>query len=179
MSETNVTQDQPEVPSGLGPRSRPSRGTREPSREATRPLAAGEYLGRNGVILRRGQPMVSDPYHIPEHLHEPGWDLQWNTVSVTNNTEVVRSQDVMMQANGWTPVPADRVGFKELFGQSGQNGGCIIVGGLRLDERPSSMTEAARAEEYKQATGQIRNQSDALRGGKADSRLLYGNAAAK
>lgn len=44
---------------------------------------------------------------------------------------------------------------------------CIIIGGLRLDERPMGMSENAKAQEYRAATGQIKDRDAALLGGKA------------
>lgn len=165
MTELNID---PPTPSAEPPkrRGRPPGGTREPTRDGTRDTV---WYGRDGEVLTRKQTALSDPYTIPPELKDDGWDFQWNAVSVVNNTEVVVHQDSMMQANGWRPVPADRRGFKERFGMSGPKNpaNCIIIGGLRLDERPLGMTEAAKAQEYKAATNQIRDRDAALLGGKA------------
>jgi hypothetical protein len=140
--------------------------TREPSRTGTRDTV---WYGRDDEVLTRKQTALSDPYTIPPELTDPNWSLQWNSVSVVNSTEVVMHHDSMMQANGWRPVPADRPGFRERFGMSGPKNpsNCIIVGGLRLDERPMGMTEDAKRQEYRAATGQIRERDAAILGGKA------------
>lgn len=141
--------------------------TREPSRDGTRDKV---FYGRDGEVLSRKQQALSDPYTVPVELKDRDWDYQWNAVSVVNNTEVVVHQDSMMQANGWRPVPADRPGFKERFGMADAKknpANSIIIGGLRLDERPMGLSESARDQDYAAATGQIRDRDAALMGGKA------------
>lgn len=148
-------------------RGRPPNGTREASRNGTRDTV---WYGRDGEVLSRRQSAFSDPYDVPLPLKDPDWDYQWNAVSVVNNTEVVIHQDSMMMANGWRPVPANRSGFKERFGMGDEKKNptnTIIIGGLRLDERPRGMSDAAREQEYQAATGQIRDRDAALKGGKA------------
>jgi hypothetical protein len=109
---------------------------------------------------------MSDPYQIPPELIDPDWDMQWNTVTVVGNSEVVLAMDNMMHDNGWRPVPADRPGFAKRFGTS-KSGNAIIIGGLRLDERPRSMTEAAKEDEHRRSVTQMRDRDSALTGGKA------------
>lgn len=87
-----------------------------------------------------------------------GWTYQWNAVTVTGK-EMVTEQMTMYQ-NGWRPVPADRhpgnwfpPGYK----------GDIVVDGLRLEERPESLTADAAAEDKQRARNQVRDQTDSLR----------------
>lgn len=168
MSDMSMGHEHPETGSAprAGRRGRAPNGSREPSREGTRETV---WRGRDGEVLSRKQTALSDPYTLPPELKDEGWDYQWNSVSVVNSTEVVMHHDSMMQANGWRPVPADRPGFKERFGMSGPKNptNCIIIGGLRLDERPMGMSEDARRQEYRAATGQIKDRDAALLGGKA------------
>lgn len=79
-----------------------------------------------------------------------------------------------MHANGWRPVNADRPGFRERFGTYGKTG-AIIIKGLRLDERPKSMSEAARKEEFRAANQQMQDRDAALTGGKAGLRKALQN----
>jgi hypothetical protein len=144
--------------------------TREPSRDGSRDRV---ILGRDGEVLKRKMTSVADPYHVPEELKEPGWTYQWNTVSVVGNTEVVAHQQSMMIANGWRAVPANRPGFKERFGMEDDKrnpSNCIIIGGMRLDERPAQLTEEAQTAEYRAAVEQTRDRDSALTGGKANLR---------
>lgn len=166
MTELPLNEDQPEFQAGPQPARRgraPTRsGNREPIREAPR---NGVWIGRGGEQLTRNHTNVADPFAVPVELKEHGWDYQWNSVSVVGNTEVIMSIDNMMQDNGWRPVPADRPGFAKRFGTP-KSGNAIIIGGLRLDERPMSMSEAAKDDEYGRAVGQMRERDAALTGGK-------------
>lgn len=165
MSELPIDPpDQPEPQASAAPRrGRPPNGTRAATRE---PLRNGEWVGRNGEVLSRRRTHVADPFTIPPELQEPDWDMQWNTVTVVGNHEVVLSIDNMMYDNGWRPVPADRAGFAKRFGVP-KSGNAIIIGGLRLDERPKSMTEASKEDEWRRANSQMRDRDAALTGGKA------------
>jgi hypothetical protein len=169
-----------DVAVGTGPkrgRGRPAGGTRDPSRaptrESTRAATHEEtrdgtrervFYGRDGEVLRRTQHSLGDPYLVPEELKEPGWSYQWITQSVTGNTEIVAQQNSMFYANSWRPVPADRQGFRERFGQTGPR---IVIGGMMLVERPEGLTEEARQADYQAAIGQVRDRDSALMGGKA------------
>jgi hypothetical protein len=168
MTELPLEGDQqPEFQAGRSPlraaRRGPRGGTREPTRD---PPRNGEWRGRDGEVLTRGRTDVSDPFGIPDYLKEPDWDYQWNTVAVVGNNEVALPIDNMMWDNGWRPVNADRQGFAKRFGTP-KSGNAIIVGGLRLDERPKSMSDAAKDDEYRRARGQVIERNAALTGGKA------------
>jgi hypothetical protein len=167
MSELPLDDTQAEFQAGpvpyRSPRRGPRNGTREPTRESVR---NGEWVGRNGEVLSRRRTHVADPFQIPPELIDPDWDMQWNAVTVVGNNEVVLAMDNMMFDNGWRPVPADRPGFAKRFGTP-KSGNAIIIGGLRLDERPKSMTEAAKDDEWRRANGQMRDRDAALTGGKA------------
>jgi hypothetical protein len=158
---------QSEFEAGPAPQRAGRRGLRNGTRESTREsIRSGEWVGRSGEVLTRGRTNVSDPYQIPPELIEPDWDLQWNTVTVVGNNEVVLAMENMMFDNGWRPVPADRPGFAKRFGVP-KSGNAIIIGGLRLDERPRGMTEAAKEAEWRTANVQMRDRDVALTGGKA------------
>lgn len=147
-------------------RGRPRNGTREPTREPTR---NGEWIGRDGEVLSRKRTNVADPFAIPESLKDPDWDYQWNSVTVNGDHEVTIPIENMMYDNGWRPVPADRAGFAGRFGKP-KSGNAIIMGGLRLDERPKGMSEAARANDFSRARGQLQDRDSALMGNKANLR---------
>ncbi len=108
-------------------------------------------------MLTRRRTQLGDRYAIPPNEIPAGWSYQWNQVSVLNK-EV--EGDLIMAENGWRPVPASRhpgrwtpPNFK----------GAIILEGLRLEERPLSLTLEAMEEDKLRAKAQIRDQTDSLR----------------
>lgn len=118
-------------------------------------------VGRDGQKLTRRRIQSGDPMDVPREEIPPGWDYQWNPVTILNKPigEVVQG-DLIMYQNGWRPVPASRhagrwtpVGFE----------GDILMTGLRLEERPASLSEEARIEDQKIARAQVRDRTDALR----------------
>lgn len=134
---------------------------RQPTREATRD---GTFIGRNNEQLTRHRVNGIDQFEIPPELVPQGWSYQWNAVSVYNNADLTRSQNMQMYANGWRPVPADRhPGRWTPLGKSGD----IVVDGQRLEERPLAMTEQAREEDIAVAKRQMRDRDQALMGGPA------------
>lgn len=114
--------------------------------------------GRNGEVLTRRRTQIGDPYHVPGNDIPDGWSYQWNPVTI-HNQEVIEQQN-MHYANGWRPVPADR--HPGRWTKPGSTGD-ILVGGLRLEERPEQLTEEALIEEEHKARRQVRDQSDILK----------------
>ena len=132
--------------------------TREPARDPDR--ADAVVRGRNGEILSRTRTGVGDRFAITDDMREPGWDLQWNAISVLNNKDVVAQQSLEMFANGWRPVPHDR--YPGRYAMPGTTGP-IIVDGLQLEERPISLSQQARVEEIRKAKAQLSDQNEALK----------------
>lgn len=133
---------------------------RDLARENPRPGAV-VALGRDGARLTRRRIATGDPLDVPENEIPAGWSYQWNPVSILNKgiNEVLQG-DLRMFQNGWRPVPASRhAGRWTPVGYEGD----IVVEGLRLEERPASLTEDAAAEDEMHARAQMRNQTDALR----------------
>ena len=131
--------------------------TREPDREPER-RGAMVGTGRDGEVLTRRHTSVGDIFHVPQEEIPRGWSYQWNTYTVHN--QLATDQQVLMHANGWRPVPANR--HEGRWTQPGEKG-AIIVKGMRLEERPESLTEEAAAEDVKKARTQMRDQTDSLR----------------
>jgi hypothetical protein len=118
-------------------------------------------LSRDGQRLTRRRIASGDPLDVPRSEIPQGWDYQWNPVTVLNKgiNEIFQG-DLLMHQNGWRPVPASRhpgrwtpVGFE----------GDIVVQGLRLEERPMSLSQEARAEDEAIARAQVRDRTDALK----------------
>lgn len=138
-----------------GPRSTQPRETaRSPSR------GSAVVQGRNGEELTRKRTSVGDPFHIPDELIEPGWEMQWIAHSVVGNAEVVMDQNLSMLENGWRAVPATR--FPGRFMPANATGQ-IIRGAQGLYERPKQLCEEARAEDVRNAKQLISDRNDALK----------------
>lgn len=141
------------------PPSRPE-GSREMARDSAR-AGAVIAVGRDGEKLTRRFVTSTDPHWVPPAEIPHGWDYQWNTVTVLNRKlEEIEQGDLLMHKNGWRAVPAERhpgrwtpPGF----------GGSIIVDGLRLEERPMSLSVEAKEEDKLRARAQVRDRTDALR----------------
>lgn len=134
--------------------------TREPSRDPSRSGAV--IYGRDGEVLTRKRTGVGDIFDVPKELIEPGWEMQWNAVSVVGNSEVLTDQTLMMAENGWRPVPADRDGFAGRFSPVGAKG-AIVRGGQRLEERPKALCDQARAEGIRNAKRLISDRNESLK----------------
>jgi hypothetical protein len=156
-AEANVTRNSPRPPP------RPE-GTRDPARELARETTrrgAVVAVGHGGEKLTRRRTSVGDKFAVPQNEIPAGWDYQWNTVTVLNKeTKDIERGDLMMHENGWRPVPASRhpgrwtpPGFE----------GSIIIEGLRLEERPLSLSKEAQQEDTARAKAQVRDRTDALR----------------
>jgi hypothetical protein len=152
-AEAAVTRNSPRPP----PR---AEGARDLAREPVR-RNARMAVGRDGEQLTRRRLTVGDAFDVPKTEIPAGWTYQWNAVTVLNqNMKEIERGDLLMHENGWRPVPASRhpgrwapVGYE----------GSIIIDGLRLEERPESLTEWALAEDEARAKAQVRDRTDALR----------------
>lgn len=135
-------------------------GTRDINREPVR-RGAVVAIGHDGEQLTRRRTAVGDKFEVPKGYEPAGWTYQWNAVTILNQNvhEVVRG-DLQMYENGWRPVPASRhPGHWTAQGHEG----AIIIDGLRLEERPESLTQEALAEDKLRAGAQVRDRTDALR----------------
>lgn len=100
-------------------------------------------------------PKSDNRFHVPPEEIPDGMSYQWNTVSVMGNEEIAREQKIHMERNHWTPVPAKRHPW---LSGSKTSDGPIIIGGQMLCERPSYLTDEARAEDLRNATTQYGHQ---------------------
>lgn len=137
------------------PPTRPE-GTRDPVREPAR-SGGVIVMGRDGEELTRRRTAVGDKYHIDLSEVPHGWTYQWNAVTVFGK-EV--ESDLLMHENGWRAVPSSR--FPGRWTPRGHDGQ-IVVDGLRLEERPASLTQEAKQEDTARAKALIRDRTDALR----------------
>ena len=136
-------------------------GTREPAREVVR-SGAVVVEGRTGEQLTRRRTGTGDKYEINTSEVPRGWTYQWNPVTVLNQSikEIIVQGDLQMHENGWRAVPASRhPGRWTPHGYEGH----IVVDGLRLEERPASLTDEAQQEDTMRAKAQVRDRTDALR----------------
>lgn len=134
--------------------------TREQSRETARePSRRGAVLavGRDGQTIVRQRP-TTDIDTLDQVRPPLGWSYQWNAIAALGKE--MDKVELQMIANGWRPVPSSRhPGIYTAPGYEGQ----IVAGGLRLEERPESLTMEARQEDEDRARRKVRDQTDALR----------------
>ena len=142
-----------------------ARNRARPAREAPRELVreperrgATVVVGRNGEELSRRRVVQGDVFFVAPHEIPKGWDYQWNQYTIVGEEAVDRQLE--MYENGWRPVPSSRHPGRWM--QRGHEG-AVIVKGLRLEERPTELGNAARAEDIAHARAQVRDQTDALR----------------
>lgn len=137
------------------PRPVPREQTRELAREPSR--ANASVVGRDGEELTRMRPEAGGDMY--EKVKAPsGWSYQWNTFTVAGKE--MDEIELQMFANGWRPVPSSR--HPGIYTAPGYNGQ-IVVKGLRLEERPETLTQEAIYEDQTRARQQTRDQTDALR----------------
>ncbi len=118
-------------------------------------------VGRDGEVLTRKRTSSTDMFHVPPEVIPAGWDYQWNVQTVTGEPAI--DAQLAMAENGWRPVPAGR--HKGMFMKADHpENGEILRGGLRLEERPMTMTEEAREEELASANRQVRDNADMFKG---------------
>ena len=139
-------------------RTKAGRQTRGRTREATRSPTV--IRGRDGEVLSRTRSGTADPFDIPADLIPPGWDYQWNVVTVTGNSDVCLDQGMGMYENGWRAVPAER--HPGRFVARGTKGE-IIRGGQRLEERPMQLTVDAKAEDHRNARQLLSDRNESLK----------------
>lgn len=131
-------------------------------RPAHDPLPRGAVRGRNGEILTRrfdGDNMP-DQYDVPPECREAGWDLQW--VRVSCHGEPDGQNYNVHYANGWRPVPGDRVPDHSQIAPSDT----IVRDGLMLMERPKVLSDEAMSQSQRAAHRQKYNIRAEFEGGK-------------
>lgn len=148
--------------SGAETLTRKSRVPQDPSPTSRTPVRAGriEAIGRDNEVLSRRRTSTGDIFDIPKDLIPKGWEYQWCAVSVVGNTEILLDQNLMFAENGWRSVPSDRYPGK--FMPAGHKGS-IIRGGQMLMERPSSLSDEARADDIRAAKQLISDRNESLK----------------
>ncbi len=94
-----------------------------------------------GERLVRQRTQHDDKFYIPAHKIPDGVSYEWKRISCYGQDDPFYEQD--LAANHWKPVPASR--HPDLVPKGMQ--GNITREGLMLMERPSYLTEEARAED--------------------------------
>src|SRR5258708_5107691 len=139
----------------LNPRPVPREQPRETAREPSRGNAT--VIGRNGEELVRMRPEAGGDLYEKVKA-PPGWSFQWNSIAALGKE--MDEHQLQMHANGWRPVPSSR--FPGIYTAPGFEGQ-IVVKGLRLEERPETLTQEAMYEDQMRAQKQTLDQTDALR----------------
>ena len=114
-------------------------------------------MGRDGQELTRRRVTNSDAFFIDPSWIPQDWDWQWNVVEVLGQQQM--HTQLAMAENGWRAVTADRL--PGVFMPAGYKGE-IVRDGLRLEERPMSLSREARAEEASKARKLVTDQQEQL-----------------
>jgi len=128
------------------------------TRQAPHTPGRVQVLGRNGEVLSRQSTMDQTEFHVPDEIVPDGWTYQWNAINVAGEPQNYNMLN--KYKNGWRPVPASR--HDGLFMPLGYSG-AIEIKGLRLEERPSQLTQDAMNEERRAAQKQMADQVSQLR----------------
>lgn len=119
-----------------------------------------EVTGRDGEVLSRTRTQVGDIFEIPQDLIPKNWSYQWNSVSISGNSEILLDQNHMMHQNGWRPVPAER--YAGTLVPKGSKGN-IVRGQQILMERPMALTIEAQQEDIRNARQLISDRNESLK----------------
>ena len=146
----------------IGDDEAPVASSRTQTRVSARTRSDGrlEVVGHNGEVLSRTRTFVGDIFEIPKEMIPPGWSYQWNSVSISGNSDILLDQNHMMHQNGWRPVPAER--YAGTLVPKGATGN-IIRGQQLLMERPEQLTQEARQEDLRNANQLISDRNESLK----------------
>lgn len=107
--------------------------------------------GRDGKPIWRRITDDADPYYIDPAIVEPGWTYEWKRHATLNQED--RGYQAQLGQMGWSPVPAER--HPGMFMPLDETGP-IRRNGMILMERPTVLTEEARAEQHARAVNRLR-----------------------
>jgi len=99
----------------------------------------------------------SDEFHIDADIVPDGWTYEWKVKTVLNQEDP--SYQVQLSLKGWEPVPASRHPDMMPRGHVGEE---IVRKGMRLMERPASITAEAREVDRRRAQLQVRTKEEQL-----------------
>lgn len=121
--------------------------------------APRQGVQREAPLRQRLLKGDEDRFAVDQSKIPAGTSYQW--VPKTIFGEEQEEQLVVMQMQGWEPVPSERHPEYFLKGQA-PKGASIIRGGQILMERPVELTQEARDEDTARAKGQLQAKLDAL-----------------
>src|SRR5438309_3893742 len=123
-------------------RSAPQRTAADVRSAATAPAARAELArepttGPEQLTRRKRIDRAVGGFDIPKHRQKPGWDYQWITIRVLNESvDPARIRD--FREGGWRPTMAGD--FPELCEEGAPTDSPIETEGMRLYERPMNFT---------------------------------------
>jgi hypothetical protein len=98
-----------------------------------------------------------DDFYINKDMIPPGWTYEWKRKSVLGQEDP--AYQVQLARMGWEPVPASR---HPSYMPDGNRSVTIERKGMILMERPSELSEEARAIESKRAKMQVKQKEQQL-----------------
>lgn len=111
-------------------------------------------------LTRKSKTGATDRYGIDPSLVPAGMTYEWKRKTFLGKED--SEHQLNLTQDGWKAVPAER--HTELATGKGE----IVRGGLVLMERPTYLTEEARAEERGEASSIVASQMQKLTGGIPD-----------
>lgn len=157
MSESQPSVQPASIPEPIErpePRADMRTDMREDDPRARAERRAAELLGHNPDI---GELEEGDKFNIDRDIIPDGWDYEWKTQTVLGAEDP--AAQVQTANAGWEPVPASR--HPEFMPET-YAGRTIDRMGMRLMERPESITAKARAYELRKARAQVRAKEEQL-----------------
>jgi len=122
---------------------------------AQRPMQRSDQRSLPGRLQIR---TPGNRYDIDTSRIPPGMHYEWKRKTFMGSEDIEHL--VNLDANGWTPVPAER--HPELSGTRLQAGAEIVRGGQMLMERPKEITDEARELDGFAAKHQVASQMQRL-----------------
>jgi hypothetical protein len=125
---------------------------REDDPRALAEKRAAEIMEALGDDIDGTDEFYVDPASVPS-----GWSYEWKRHTILNKEDPSYQVDTMRR--GWTPVPANR--HPEMM-PTGWSGDTIDRKGMRLYERPATVTDHFKARDLSKARDQVRTKQAQL-----------------
>ena len=102
----------------------------------------------------------TDEFYVPPSLVPDGWTYEWKRHKIWNQEDPAYT--VQLARDGWEEVPLHRNAAHEAMMPRNWSGNTIERKGMVLMERPSEISDEARAIELRKARNQVRQKEAQL-----------------